>query len=277
MFAQTFEAAAGQADEIVKVAQAQKQNAALTNALPTELQYTGRSIEFPETQEEIYQLATIRVLPRLHRTRNSWAVVLDVDDTVLGHYEYQKRLAESGQSYSPATWDKWVREEAAPAVPGAKDFVDQVRAIVRQHRGRGRIVYITDRDATQDQATIDNLVKDGLFDPKVDVLLTKKDKTDTKEIRRACVEKGNSGTDPRCQGWGPTEIVALFGDSFRDFLEFYGRDVYDKGAAELDKGMREGRCFVIPNPMYGQWADQGAAGAYEHFKPKPNPQLQTNK
>ena len=257
---------------LIKEAQNASSTIAQPKPLSTALQYTGRSVEFPLTQKEIYALATERVLPRLSKQNSDWAIVLDIDDTVLNNYEYGRRTALSGKGYEPSTWDAWTKEKAAPAIPGAKEFLDKVRAFAKNHpEHKGRIVFITDRTNSQEKDTMDNMVVEGLFVTGVDILLTKKDKdkTDTKDVRRACVEKGNTGTDPRCKAFAPMTIVALIGDSSRDFFEFYGAAVYGKGRRDLERCVDEGRCFIIPNPVYGQWQNQGAAGPYEKFKPFP--------
>ena len=257
---------------LIKEAQKASSSIAQPKALSTALQYTGRSIEFPLTQKEIYALASEKVLPKLSQQNGDWAIVLDVDDTVLSNYEYGRRTALSGKGYEPSTWDAWTKEKAASAIPGAKEFLDKVRAFAKNHpEHKGRIVFITDRTSSQEKDTMDNMVAKGLFVIGTDILLAKKDKdkTDTKNVRRACVEKGNTGTDPRCKAFAPMTIVALVGDSFRDFFEFYGADVYEKGRRELERGVDEGRCFVIPNPVYGQWQNLGAAEPYEKFKPFP--------
>ena len=50
------------------------------------------------------------------------AIVMDLDETVLDNSPYQARLVREGKSYNEATWDAWVREEKARAVPGVVDF-----------------------------------------------------------------------------------------------------------------------------------------------------------
>ena len=81
------------------------------------------------------------------------------------------------------------------------------------------------------------------------MLLVKRDKSDAKDKRRACVEKAE---DPRCKAAGPLPIVALFGDSARDFVELYGAEMNEKGRALMRERAGKG-FFVLPNPMYGQW------------------------
>jgi 5'-nucleotidase (lipoprotein e(P4) family) len=253
---------------IAAQAQAAKADAAAEAPGHVELQYVHRSAEYPAVQAEVYLRAAEQVLPKLKKEKSDWAIVLDVDDTVLNHYEFERRMAAAGKSFDPAAWDAWVKERAAPAIPGAKDFLDGVRAYARAHaKHRGRVVYITDRGVAQEKETVDNLVAQGLFVPGTDLLLNKKDKNDTKDVRRACVEKGDTGTDERCAAFAPATIVALFGDSLRDFFELYGKDASEQGPALLGECEKAGRCYVLPNPMYGQWGASNPDGSYYGAKP----------
>ncbi len=232
--------------------------------LPTQLLYAGRSVEFPAAQEQVFRLAELELLPALKRQKKDWAIVLDVDDTVLGNYEYERRVSLPGADQSDASWDEWIKEKAAPAIPGAREFLDKARRIaVRRGRPHGRIVYITDRTESQEEDTIKNLTAAGLFVPGRDVILTKRNAGDKKDVRRRCVEMGRTGNDPRCAALAPMHIVATFGDSFRDHIEMYGAQVYESGRRQLRDCMSAGRCFIVPNPMYGQWEPEGAKAPYE--------------
>ena len=62
----------------------------------------------------------------------SWAVILDADETILDNSLFEKRIAETGETFTEEAWDRWVLEEAAPAIPGAVEFV----ALVRRLGGR---------------------------------------------------------------------------------------------------------------------------------------------
>ncbi|MBI3288098.1 MAG: hypothetical protein HYZ74_01110 [Elusimicrobia bacterium] len=211
-------------------------------ALDKDVQYR-LSVEFEAVTRQIYRNAwtALSEKARAAQAPAKWAIVLDADDTVLDNTPYQ---IESKGVFNPATWDAWVKRKACGVVPGAKEFLDQVRTLPGHH-----IVFITDRNNDQEAATVENMRATGLFKDG-DLILTKKDKQDVKEVRRLCVEKG---LDPRCQMSGPMPILALFGDSARDFEELYGQDMKEKGreriAAEAGK-----KYWMIPNPMYGQWS-----------------------
>ena len=50
------------------------------------------------------------------------AVVMDVDETVLDNSPYQARLVRNGKEYDKRSWDAWVAEKKAKAIPGAVAF-----------------------------------------------------------------------------------------------------------------------------------------------------------
>lgn len=113
----------------------------------------------------------------------------------------------------------------------------------------GTDVCIADLAAGLEEDTVENLRNAGLFKGG-DLILTKRDARDTKAVRRMEVENGTG----RCRDHGPREIVALFGDSQRDFFELYEGDNTAQALMQMDADPRWGtRFFVLPNPMYGQW------------------------
>lgn len=263
---------------IRQVAEGQTLGQPVQLPLSTELKYVKRSKEYAATIKHVYDLATLELMPKLQRQREDWALVFDVDETVLSNYQYQEAVTTNGCGYQGSTWDAWVKQSAATVIPPAKEFIDRVHAFLRHypHQAHGTIVFITDRNDGQRDATLLNLRNAGLFQDG-DLLLTKKltprgTPPDTKDVRRKCVEEGRAGSDERCKGIPPSKILATFGDSFRDHFEYYGADVQGRGGEEFDRCVAAFKCYVIPNPMYGQWDDQGDAGPYEHFKPPVHPQ-----
>ncbi|MBI4377022.1 MAG: hypothetical protein HY549_11295 [Elusimicrobia bacterium] len=217
--------------------------AAKKESLPREILWVRDSVEYAKACVQAFRWGGQAVEKASRRQKGDWAVVLDVDETVLSNLQYQIELG--GKPYDPQSWDAWVRRKEGVPIPGAREFLDRVRSLEGGH-----VVFITDRRSSQEEATIENLGALGLFKDG-DLLLGKIDKADTKEARRRCVEQGKRGQNPRCQARSPMPIIALFGDSFRDFEEKYEAQAY---AARSDEDARwGGRFFVIPNPLYGQW------------------------
>lgn len=213
---------------------------------PKDIQYKD-SVEFAAVCQAIYRSASKALSEEVHRLwarklriRRSWAVVLDLDETVLDNEQYQ---VETNGIFNPATWDAWVKREEAGLIPGAKEFLDLVRALPGHH-----IIYITDRTAAQEQATIANMKRLGVLKDE-DLLLTKQNSDDNKGVRRRCVEEAS---DPRCAPYGRLKILALFGDSARDFEELYGEDMAVQGRKSIEDQAGV-RYWPLPNAMYGQW------------------------
>ncbi|MDE1977179.1 MAG: hypothetical protein KGI84_07975 [Elusimicrobia bacterium] len=211
-----------------------------TPVLPKDLQY-AHSIEFSAIDAEVYRMAWPIVRAAARRQKGKWAVVLDIDQTVLDNAAFQQQLGS--RTFSQKIWKSWTKLADAAAIPGARTFLDKVRALPR-----GEIVFITDRGDDEAAGTLKNLKDQGLFKPG-DVLLTKKDAADNKGARRECVEKA---LDPRCKAQGPRTITALFGDSARDFEELHGREMQTRGREGISR-LAGIKYFVLPNPMYGQW------------------------
>lgn len=213
--------------------------------LPRDIKWVTQSIEYAALCEQTYRAAWRVVKQSASGVTDNWAVVLDVDETVLDNSQYAVERAAVDSGYSRASWNEWVRRKEATLVPGAKAFIDSVRNLHGAH-----IVYITNRRHYNETPTIENLKKYGLF-KEGDLMLTKKGQDDTKVDRRECVKTGTG----RCQEAGPLKIVALLGDNIRDFIPMQGRDTamaYRNNALAHDENW--GRTyFMLPNPTYGSW------------------------
>ncbi|MET3928187.1 5'-nucleotidase (lipoprotein e(P4) family) [Lysobacter sp. OAE881] len=84
------------------------------------------------------------------------AVVMDVDETVLDNSPYQARLVSQGKEYDEVTWDAWVAEKKAKAVPGVVEFAKAASA-------KGvTILYLSNRAVHLKDATIANLKAVGM-------------------------------------------------------------------------------------------------------------------
>jgi 5'-nucleotidase (lipoprotein e(P4) family) len=210
-------------------------SAAATTTAPTqpnEIRWYRVSAEQRAIYAEVYRSATQAARARAATLpAGSWAVILDVDETVLDNSEYQKRLALSGQRYSDETWNAWVKERSAPALPGAQAFLDTVR-----NELKGRVVLVTNRKQSQCADTQENLRGVGIG---FDVAL--------------CDATGDGNKNPRFQsvisgtaGLPALNVILWVGDNIKDFP---GLDQQHTGdAAEFGT-----RFFVLPNPMYGSW------------------------
>jgi acid phosphatase len=171
------------------------------------------------------------------------AVIVDLDETVLDNSYYQARLTRERREYDDASWNAWIREAAAPAVPGAIEFLRAAAAAGH------RVFYLTNRECQpegddacpQKAATRRNLQRLGApFADDPESLLLRGERTEwsgsDKSVRRAWLAERY-------------RIVALGGDDLRDFVD---RPVYDARRDELAP-LFGTRWFLLPNAMYGSW------------------------
>lgn len=80
------------------------------------------------------------------------AFIFDIDETALSNFQYE---IENDFGYIPELWAKWVASEKAPAIRQVKQFYDSL--VVWGFK----IIFLTGRNETQYQATVNNLRKVG--------------------------------------------------------------------------------------------------------------------
>ena len=168
------------------------------------------------------------------------AVILDVDETVLDNTAYQTRLIEKQEEFSRESWLAYVREEASPGIPGAKEFIQACRD------ARVTVLYVTNREFEVEYATRRNLIKTGLLhedDP--DVVFTKYERetwTSDKQTRRA-----HLATRYR--------ILMMLGDDLNDFITLGKHPASEKRrhVATQYADWWGQRWMALPNPNYGGW------------------------
>lgn len=179
------------------------------------------------------------------------AVIVDLDETVLDNSFFQARLTRDSRPYDDASWNAWMQEAVAPALPGSKAFL--LAAAAAGHR----IFYVTNRECQplagdpcpQKTATQRNLLSlelPGAADP--DSLLLRGERPDW---------KGSDKTVRRAWIGERYRIVALGGDDLRDFVD---RPVFEARRDELAP-LFGTRWFLLPNAMYGSWERALAAPA----------------
>lgn len=169
------------------------------------------------------------------RTRGTWAVIVDADETLVDNSEYQRRLHLRGASFDSLSWDAWVRERAATPLPGAIGYVRAVREL------GGRVVVVTNREDDVCDPTRDNLRSVGL---NVDLVLCRRGVSD-KNPRFESVRTGTAGG-----GLPALEVLQWVGDNIQDFPSLTQR-AREQGAAAF--ALFGDRYFILPNPMYGSF------------------------
>jgi 5'-nucleotidase (lipoprotein e(P4) family) len=209
---------------------------AASDSLPNDVKWVRKSAEYRALTRQVYATAGER-LPELARgmPAQSWAVILDADETVLDNSEFQRRLAVAHAPYDSNSWTAWVNERAALAVAGAVEFTKLVHSL------GGRIAIVTNRSMAQCDATRENLRAIGI---ETDVVLCQPPGEGNKNPR---FERVSSGT--AAPGIPALTVIEWLGDNIQDFPALTQAVRTDSTVL----GQFGRRFFVLPNPMYGSW------------------------
>ncbi|MBS0214940.1 MAG: 5'-nucleotidase, lipoprotein e(P4) family [Proteobacteria bacterium] len=216
-----------------------------------------RSTEYRASTETIYRAATARLDVLLankdedalvpEERGNSArglppAVVLDIDETVLDNSPYQARLIDGDKEYADATWDQWVEEKKARAVPGALAFTQAAA------RKGITVFYVSNRAVHLKDATIANLAALGfpLKDDSVFLGLG--------TFVQDCEQNGSEKLCRRKLVGQKYRVLMQFGDQLGDFVQVLSNTPVDRQAlADKYAGWWGERWFMLPNPSYGNW------------------------
>ncbi|HEX5759752.1 MAG TPA: HAD family acid phosphatase [Thermoanaerobaculia bacterium] len=163
------------------------------------------------------------------------AVILDLDETVLDNGRFQGEQTLRREPYSPARWTEWVKLEKAALVPGAKEFLADVR-----DRGIA-VFFVTNRTLEQEPATLQNLAALGVRSTAEEILANRENGwSSDKTARRRHVAQGH-------------RILLLIGDDLGDFVPAKLAPEQRVEAARRHSDWWGRRWFLLPNPMYGSW------------------------
>jgi 5'-nucleotidase (lipoprotein e(P4) family) len=217
-------------------ASAPKPATAHVDTLPNDVKWVRLSAEYQAIAREVYAMAGDRLFETAASLRaQSWAVILDADETVLDNSEYQRRLAASHAQFDAKSWTAWVNERAAPAVPGALEFTKRVHSL------GGRVAIVTNRSMAECDATRENLKSIGV---EADLVLCQPPGESNKNPRFRRVQVGAAAP-----GVPALTVVEWLGDNIQDFPSLTQSARTDSTAlSEFGR-----RYFVLPNPMYGSW------------------------
>ena len=211
--------------------------------------YQNSSAEGVRLFEQCYELAKLRLDQNLARPHDlPPAVIVDIDETVLDNSAYQVTNAAKGRTYTKENWNEWALMGAAKALPGAVEFLKY--AVSRECA----VYYITNRAASEKNATIKNLFELGF--PMADEahVMTMDGDVSDKTDRRALVSKRHY-------------VALLCGDQLTDFDQRFKDRSKELGLPTV-KALHDtlSRYFVMmPNPMYGTWLD-AAGGRVDSLK-----------
>lgn len=175
------------------------------------------------------------------------AVILDVDETVLDNSYYQARMIRDNTTFAASTWDPWVEEARATAIPGAVEFT-------RYAAGKGvTVFYVTNRTANLEAATRKNLAAEH-FPLSADL--------DTVLVRGERPEWSASAKGPR-RAFVASQyrILMLVGDDLGDFVvDAAGTPAERRARAAAQSEWWGRRWIMLPNPTYGSW-ERGILGS----------------
>ena len=168
------------------------------------------------------------------------AVIVDVDETVLDNSYYQARMVRDGTEFSPRTWDLWVMEARATAIPGAREFT--------QHAAeRGvTVFYVTNRTENIEEATRRNLAEEGFpVATDVDTVLTRGERPEW-EVSAKGPRRAHVARDYR--------VLLLVGDDLGDFVTDASGTPQERRQRTAPHEAWWGRRWImLPNPTYGSW------------------------
>jgi acid phosphatase len=226
-----------------------KQDEVAVHELLNATLWVQTSAEYQATALQAYQLAELRLDQALED--HSWtaaqeqtgefadllpAIIVDVDETVLDNSPHEAQIIEKNTVFAPKTWDPWVEEARAKAVPGALKFCQYAA-------DRGvTVFYVTNRQDHLLEATRRNLKALGFpLWTNRETIFPRIDNSD-KGPRRAAIAR-------------EYRILLLMGDDARDFSsEFVGRNLGERNMLlrkfESDWGKK---WIILPNPLYGDW------------------------
>lgn len=167
--------------------------------------YVASSPQFRRNTDAAYGEAMqfIEQHAKAHK-KGSWAVVMDLDQTVLNNIAYHVALDHAGETFTPENWRSWTDEKAATLIPGAWSFINRVNGL------GGHVAFVSNRRDYEQLATEENLAALGLTRGRdFRVLITRASPLagSDKESRFAFVPK-----DLGVQGYPNTRIIAYVGD-----------------------------------------------------------------
>ncbi|WP_428331148.1 5'-nucleotidase, lipoprotein e(P4) family [Mucilaginibacter sp.] len=199
--------------------------------------FQQRAAEYKALCFQAYNIARLRLdmAIKKHHTK-PYAVITDIDETLLDNSPYDAQRAINNQEFSPNSWKEWTAKAICDTVPGAASFFKYAAS-------KGvTIFYITNRDEDERPGTIKNLQLYNLPNAD-DAHLLLRSKTSSKETRRLDVLKSH-------------QILLLCGDNLPDFDLLYDNHPDEANRAAITEKLKKefgNRYIILPNVSYDDW------------------------
>ena len=198
--------------------------------------FQQRASEYRALCYQAYNVARWRVdMATQSKGIKPFAIMTDVDETVLSNAAYQAHQTLQGKDYEPDSWYQWTAMAKADTVPGALDFLQYASS-------KGvRIFYVTNRDERERAGTLKNLRNFNFPDADNEHLLLRAT-VSSKEARKQQVLDNH-------------ELILLIGDNLNDLNKaFENRYPGDRmKATDSLSGQFGKNLIVLPNAVYGDW------------------------
>jgi len=220
--------------------------------------YVQTAAEYRALCLQTYRLAfdTLQRRAASEKQDKSFAIILDLDETVLDNSRYQSATFKADMTFDPKTWNVWekLHGDEVTLVPGAQEFLEKVE---KMDKPAVTPFFVSNRQDQNRAATLR-------------VLERLKVSTKSDLEKRLLLRTNGPDKDPRRKEVEKTHRVLMWiGDSLADFSSEFDpaamlkdkNTVPQQGKAILarqelvdkNKDRLGNDWFILPNPMYGDW------------------------
>lgn len=168
-------------------------------------------------------------------TKKPYAVVLDIDETVLDNAPHAGYLIKEAEKFTNENFNEWCNKAKAKPIAGAVDFTNYA-----QKKGV-EVFYVSNRDTKVIDATLKNLREVGLANPDREHVILKQS-TNNKEQRWDTIKENYN-------------LVMYCGDNLGDFPEHTANKTPEERVKIANKCANKfGEYYIIlPNALYGDF------------------------
>jgi 5'-nucleotidase (lipoprotein e(P4) family) len=239
--------------------------------------YMQTAAEYRASCYQAYKWAAIQlealVKARKPTASKPFAVIMDLDETVLDNSRFQAMLLRNGLAWDADLWKQWERDhsEDVTLIPGAKEFIEKAAAIEKELGSSVDVFFVSNRNGKEFKQQAQDLLT-GLGVPP-------KDPEHLKLVLDPDVEDSQNKTARFQEVRDRYDVLLYVGDNLRDFSEELAFDKLGFGKVKkapeeklteiiqarrdkIDSGQIENRpvrdrfgndWIIIPNPSYGDW------------------------